>query len=342
MLMQKRRLSSSSAKVWMLVLASLVGVTSPAHAAQSLAEVQAQVERLQIQASAAAEAGQQAQVELGRLTRSLNSVKQRDAAQAASVGDLKKSLGKIAVEQYKNNGLSQSMSLLFSSDPTLYLQAAGSLSVITQKKALQLSRYMTAEQRLRATSLTLNDQVAQVAAAKARYVEREAAAQASLKAAEKLLSKLTAAERLRLAKLQADSDNAYNAASLALAKKGVAASGRAGIALRFALKQIGKRYYFGGAGMTYWDCSGLTMRSFGAAGVSLPHSAAAQSRYGKSISLGSIKVGDLVFFGRPISHVGIYLGGGRMIDAPHAGARVRVESFSSWFGREKFVAARRI
>ncbi len=337
--MQKRRLGT---RVWILVIASLFGITSPAHAAQSLADVQAQVERLQIEASAAAEAGQQAQVELARLTRSLNSVKQQDAVQAATMSDLKKSLGKIALEQYKNNGLSQSMSLLFSSDPTLYLQAAGSLSVITQKKALQLSRYMTAEQRLRATSLTLNDQVAQVAAAKARYVEREAAAQAKLASAKALLSKLTVAERARLAKLQAAKDSAFNSSSLALAKKGVAASGRGGIALRFALKQIGKKYYFGGAGMTYWDCSGLTMRAFGSAGVSLPHSASAQSGYGKSISLGSIKPGDLVFFGRPISHVGIYFGGGKMVDAPHAGARVRVESFSSRFGGERFVAARRI
>jgi cell wall-associated NlpC family hydrolase len=337
--MQKRRLSIMT---WTLVFGSLIGVTAPAHAAQSLAAVQAQVERLQIEATAAAEAGQQAQVELGRLTRSLNAVKQQDAVQAATMGSLKKSLGAIAVEQYKNNGLSQSMSLLFSSDPTLYLQAAGSLSVITQKKALQLHRYMTAEQRLRATSLTLNDQVAQVAAAKARYVKNEAAAQAKLKAAEKLLSKLTAADRIRLAKLQAEKDNAYNTSSLAFAKKGVAATGRGGIALRFALKQIGKRYYFGGAGMTYWDCSGLTMRAFGSAGASLPHSAAAQARYGKAVSLGSIRAGDLVFFGRPISHVGIYLGGGKMVDAPHSGARVRVESFGSRFGRSSFVAARRI
>ncbi|CAB5013149.1 unannotated protein [freshwater metagenome] len=52
--------------------------------------------------------------------------------------------------------------------------------------------------------------------------------------------------------------------------------------------------------------------------------------------------GDLVFFGRPITHVGIYLGGGQMVDAPRSGARVRVESFGSYFGRLPFVGARRI
>ena len=72
-----------------------------------------------------------------------------------------------------------------------------------------------------------------------------------------------------------------------------------------------------------------------------PNSASAQTAYGKRIPLNQIRPGDLVFFGQPISHVGIYFGGGQMVDAPHTGARVRIESFSSWFGGEKFVAARR-
>ena len=83
------------------------------------------------------------------------------------------------------------------------------------------------------------------------------------------------------------------------------------------------------------------MRAYQAAGVSLPHSAAAQANYGRRVPLNALKPGDIVFFGSPISHNGIYLGGGRMVDAPHTGARVRVESFGSYFGRERFVAARR-
>jgi cell wall-associated NlpC family hydrolase len=84
------------------------------------------------------------------------------------------------------------------------------------------------------------------------------------------------------------------------------------------------------------------MRAFGTAGVALPHSAAAQASYGKYVPLNQIKPGDLVFFGQPITHVGIYFGNGKMLDAPHSGARVRIEDFGSWFGGEKFVAARRI
>jgi peptidoglycan DL-endopeptidase CwlO len=318
----------------------LTGV-SPVSAAQSLADVRAQVTRLQIEASAAAEAGQQAQVELARLTKTLNSVQQKDSQQTTSMIALKKSLGEIALQQYQSNGLSESMSLLFSSDPSLYLQTAGSLSMVTSRKALQLSQYTTAEQRLRATSLTLNDKLALVAAAKKRFAAQEALAQTKLAQAEKLVAKLTKAQRDALAKLQANQDSADQQSSLALASQGLKVSGRAGIAIRYALKQLGSRYRFGAAGMVYWDCSGLTMQAFAAAGVSLPHSAAAQATYGKYVPLNKLLPGDLVFFGRPISHVGIYYGNGRMLDAPHSGARVRIESFSSYFGGKRFVTARR-
>jgi cell wall-associated NlpC family hydrolase len=101
-------------------------------------------------------------------------------------------------------------------------------------------------------------------------------------------------------------------------------SGRAGVALKYAFAQIGDRYVFGAAGMQTWDCSGLTMRAFAAAGVSLPHSSRAQFRYGKKIPRSQLRPGDLVFFKRPISHVGIYVGNGKMVHAPRPGSRVKI------------------
>lgn len=320
---------------------SLLISAAPATAAQSLADVRAQVTRLQIQATTAAEGGQQAQVELSRLTRSLKSVQQQDAQQASTISSLKKSLGQIANQQYQNNGLSESMSLLFSSDPSLYLQTAGTLGLVTSKKSLQLSRYATAEQRLRATSLTLNDKLAQVAAAKARFTKQEALAQSKLAEVEVLLAKLTKEQRDALAKLQASQDASDQQSSLALAGQGLKVSGRAGVAIRYALQQLGRSYRFGAAGLIYWDCSGLTMQAYKQAGVSLPHSAAAQATYGKYVPFNKVQPGDLVFFGQPISHVSIYYGNGRMLDAPRSGARVRIEAFSSYFGSKKFITARR-
>ena len=331
-------------KWWIVLIASvaLAATALPADATQSIQAVQAQVTSLQIQASSIAESAQQSAVELQNLQRSLSSVQSKDQAQSASIQALKKAVGAIAAQEYMGGQLSQGMSLLFSSNPTLYMNSAQSLNIVESRNATKLRQFASADQQLKATALTLGQQVALVAKAKARYVAEEAAAQAKLQQAQKLLNSLNKAERARLAALQASLDSRYQSTSLALAKAGSSVTGTEGVALRYALKQLGSRYMFGAAGMVYWDCSGLTMRAFGTAGVALPHSAAAQASYGKYVPLNQIKPGDLVFFGQPITHVGIYFGNGKMLDAPHSGARVRIEDFGSWFGGEKFVAARRI
>jgi cell wall-associated NlpC family hydrolase len=182
--------------------------------------------------------------------------------------------------------------------------------------------------------------VALVAAAQKKLTAQSALAQKKLAEAEKLLSKLSKAERERLARLAEEEENADQASSLKAAKSANAVSGRAGTALKYALKQIGDRYVFGAAGMVTWDCSGLTMRAYQAAGVSLPHSSAAQSRLGKKVSFSALKPGDLLFYGRPVSHVGIYLGGGKMVHAPRTGSRVKVAPSGS-LGSKKLVGARR-
>lgn len=321
-----------------IFLISLI-ISPTASAAQTLAQVQAQVNRLEEEATTAAEGAQEAKVKLATLTRSLAGIQAQAAVQGKTVDAISKTLGAIAVNQYKSGTLSQSLELLFSSDPALYLSSAGSLEAITRRKATQLRKFQSAEQQLNATSLTVSDRLSQVKALQKKLAERSALASAKLAEAQSLLDKLEKQDRERLAKLAEEQENADQASSLAAAKGVSGVSGRAGTALKFALKQIGDRYVFGADGMTYWDCSGLTMRAFQAAGVSLPHSSAAQARMGKSISFGAKKPGDLLFFGRPVSHVGIYLGGGRMVHAPRSGSRVKVADAS--LGRKPLVAVRR-
>jgi cell wall-associated NlpC family hydrolase len=311
-----------------------------AQGAQTLAEVQAKVRQLEEDATAAAEGAQEAKVKLASLTKTLTGIKQKAAVQGQNVSQLSKSLGAIAIDQYKNGGLSQSLELLFSSDPTLYLSAAGSLDALTRRKSIQLNKFQAAEQRLNATTLTVADKVALIAAAQKKYQAQARLAESKLAEAEKLLAQLKKEDRERLARLAEEQENADQASSLEAAKSAEGVSGRAGVALKYALKQIGDRYVFGAAGLTTWDCSGLTMRAFQAAGVSLPHSSAAQFHYGKLISRSNLKPGDLVFFGSPISHVGIYLGGNKMVHAPRSGSRVKVATMD--MGRKKFRGGKRL
>ena len=97
--------------------------------------------------------------------------------------------------------------------------------------------------------------------------------------------------------------------------------------LAAAYSMIGTPYQFGGSSPeTGFDCSGFTMWSWSHAGVSLPHSSAAQYASLPHVAREDLQPGDLVFFYSPISHVGIYVGGGRMIHSPHSGDVVRVVS----------------
>ena len=111
----------------------------------------------------------------------------------------------------------------------------------------------------------------------------------------------------------------------------IVASGTAGgVALDWALAQVGTPYVWGGEtpGVGF-DCSGLTQAAYRAAGISLPRTAQAQFDAGQPVLAGTaLQPGDLLFFGRStaeVTHVGIYAGSGEMVDAPHASAAVRVE-----------------
>jgi peptidoglycan DL-endopeptidase CwlO len=98
------------------------------------------------------------------------------------------------------------------------------------------------------------------------------------------------------------------------------------VAVETARRQLGKPYQWGAAGPGSFDCSGLTMYSWGAAGVGLPHSAAGQYDATARVPLSQLQPGDLVFYGSPPHHVGIYVGGGEMIDALHSGTNVEYDS----------------
>ena len=111
------------------------------------------------------------------------------------------------------------------------------------------------------------------------------------------------------------------------------------VAVDTALAQVGDPYVWGAAGPNAFDCSGLTQYAYKAAGVSLPHSSSAQSTIGTAVSKADLKPGDLVFFYSPISHVGMYIGNGQIVNAPTAGDVVKIVGINS-AGRP--VALRRV
>lgn len=108
-----------------------------------------------------------------------------------------------------------------------------------------------------------------------------------------------------------------------------AGSGRASDAVSFALAQVGKSYVMGATGPGAYDCSGLMLRAWGNAGVSLPRTSQAQFGAGSSVATSGLQPGDLVFYYSGISHVGMYIGKGMIVHASNPRTGVKVSPVDS-------------
>ena len=108
-----------------------------------------------------------------------------------------------------------------------------------------------------------------------------------------------------------------------------------------AMSQLGTPYVWAGAAPGGFDCSGLVMWAYAQVGVALPHSSYAQYGYGVPVSKDQLQPGDLVFFDG-LGHVGIYIGGGQFVHAPHTGDVVKISSLGEDWYASTYVGARRI
>jgi peptidoglycan DL-endopeptidase CwlO len=130
-------------------------------------------------------------------------------------------------------------------------------------------------------------------------------------------------------------------ASVATPEVTVAPPSRYGGVVGIAMQYLGVPYVWGGASPSGFDCSGFVMYVYAQLGVSLPHHAASIYNYGVSVSRDQLEPGDLVFFDG-LGHMGIYIGGGQFIHAPHTGDVVKISSLSdSWYAAT-FYGAKRI
>jgi cell wall-associated NlpC family hydrolase len=217
-------------------------------------------------------------------------------------------------------------------------QALGQAAAEKQRVAAELGQ----ERRLLASIHTTISQLQAQEAAR----ERAARIAAERRLQEELAAKAAAAQRAREQAQQAQASSSSSSSSSAPAPvlappppinvpTGSGGAGHAAAA-QIALRYLGVPYVWGGASPSGFDCSGLVMYVYAQLGISLPHYTVAQWNATEPIS--SPEPGDLVFF-NSLGHVGIYIGGGRFVDAPHTGSVVRIDSMSSFGGYD---GARRV
>jgi len=329
------------------VLASLLVIafmaqSVQAHAAPSVASVQREIDQLRTLAAEKYEAANEATLKIKALQKETGALQQRGVIIEKELSIVSKVLVKIAISEYQGSSFDETFGLLFSSDPTQYISDASVLNVVNRGYSKQLREFEATKQRVQSTQLVLADRTALLLAEKKRLDRQVTEAKAALLKAEKLLESLSKLDRERLLREEAARENKILSDSKRYAASYKGDNTRGSIALKFALQQIGDIYVWAAAGPTRWDCSGLTLRAFQKAGVSLPHHSGSQFKYGKQVAYSNLKPGDLLFFGKPISHVSIYMGGGKMVQAPRAGKKVEVVNLTKMFGKKPFVGAKRL
>jgi len=193
-----RKLFSLTSSV-ALAVAMTATLLPPASASPTAAQVQKQVNALREDAASKYEAANGIKYQISKLQRELNGLKAGEAAANAKAAGLKSEISKLAVENYKSGGLGNGLQLMLSRDPAKYLSDAALLDVLAQRYATKLRQLNTYKQGLQSSQLVVSDRAAQLKAAQIRLEKQVAAANASLKKAEKLLASLKAEERARLA-----------------------------------------------------------------------------------------------------------------------------------------------
>jgi cell wall-associated NlpC family hydrolase len=314
----------------------LPGVVDSAAAAPalSLSQAKAQVAALNTQAEKITESYNAARG-------SLATVRKQEAASSATLAQdrgrltaLQRRVGAAAAAAYRSGGLSATSSLVTTGNAQTFLDQSAGLEEVAQYQATEVAEASAAQRQVAAATVLHNAQIAKQKGLVAGIASKRSQVRSLLAQAKQVLARLTAAQQARLAAQQAAENHRAQSeqGSAPSAPTGGTyhgpATGSAGAAVKYAYAQLGKPYVWGGAGPNSFDCSGLTMEAWNAAGVSLPHNAAMQQSDIPSVSLSALQPGDLIFFGSPAFHVGIYVGGGNMIQAPHTGADVEVTPVS--------------
>lgn len=320
---------------------------------KTIEQVEAQLDALRNKAEAASEAANAAQVELDSINAKLKVAKAQLVKAKAAVAAQTAAAGAMAAEAYMSGGggVESSFGLLLSDDPANFLEKATAVQQAARRQSTTLRNAQVAQLRLAQAEARVTQQQTAAAAATAKLKAHRDDINAAVAETSKVLNQLQAQERARLA-AKAAAERAASARAAREARQRAAqtsvgtydgpASGRAAIAVRYALAQVGEPYSYNANPPTSWDCSKLTAAAWRAAGVSLTALSYAQANQTRRISTSDLRPGDLLFYFRGAHHVSMYIGGGRIVEAASPGRGVVVSDLWNSWNRSHFSFAGRV
>jgi cell wall-associated NlpC family hydrolase len=223
--------------------------------------------------------------------------------QQKSLEGLREKVGSLAATSYMQGGTDPTVSFISAQDPQAVLDQAATLNYFATQDSTQVLGLMQAMQSAQRARKSAEERAQQVTRLRSQLTDQK--------------KKVTTAyEKVRGKAVKKD--------PTLLAKLPVVGDGKAAQALRFAMGKLGRPYVWGAAGPTTFDCSGLTMWAYRQVGINLPHYTGSQWNAGTHVSESQMQPGDLIFFYADLHHMGMYVGGGKMIHAPHTGDVVRI------------------
>ena len=319
----KQRIAVVAAAVLGAGLLLAVTASAGAAPAPTITQVEKKIRQLQIQGDQLGQQYDQVQQELASTNQRLVLVRKQLSIEDGQFARLQRQIGLIAATEYEDGNLNSSLALLTSGSPQEILNRSSILAQLAESNNAEISQFLAAARQLASTQEVASRTIAGIEELKASLVKRRRTLNNMLSQQNSLLAELSPAQQTQFGggTETGTSPVKYTGPTNTQAEKAIA----------YAEAQVGCPYVYGGTGPCAegFDCSGLTMMSWAAAGVSIPRTSYEQWDDLPHVNLDDVEPGDiLVFF--DAGHVALYLGNNKFEQAPQPGQDVQIVPFQGW------------
>jgi peptidoglycan DL-endopeptidase CwlO len=277
----------------------------------SLTSLVARAKQLEFQINSLSEQYDGLRIQLSHAQQDAQVASRAAARNAVALAGGQQAVARLAAENYMSAGLNPALQALTAGDPEQFLGQASMMTELDQSRGEVVSGLSSQQNQDLRDQQTADQQLAAVRALQAQMSTKKQAIEAEIDQVNSSAMKQAMAIFTQTGQYP---DITIPTANTVGAQ-----------ALQEALTRRGDPYVWGAAGPDQFDCSGLVVWAFAQEGIALPHYTGDQWNSGVHVARADLEPGDLVFFFPDISHVGIYVGNGLMVDAPDFGAVVRVE-----------------